>query len=128
VEQGDLLRHVVEVLEEQAVTYLLVGSLASGVYGEPRLTHDIDVVIELQPDQVAKLCEAFPPPEYNVSEKAAREAIAAAGQFNVIHPTSGNKIDFIIARRDAWGRSQVRRRRREHICPADLATLRRRKT
>ena len=117
MEQGDLLRHVVEVLEEQAVTYLLVGSLASGVYGEPRLTHDIDVVVELQPDQVARLCEAFPPPEYYVSEKAAREAVAGTGQFNVIHPASGNKVDFIIARRDAWGQSQIRRRRREQILP-----------
>jgi hypothetical protein len=66
---------------------------------------------------VARLCEAFPPPEYYVSEKAAREAVAATGQFNVIHPASGNKIDFIIARRDAWGQSQIRRRRREQILP-----------
>ena len=47
MEQADLLRRVVEVLEEQGVVYLLVGSLASGVYGEPRLTRDIDVVVEL---------------------------------------------------------------------------------
>jgi hypothetical protein len=33
----------------------------------------------------------------------------------VIHPTSGNKIDFMIARHDAWGREQVARRRRESI-------------
>jgi len=43
VQQDELLRRVVEVLEEQDVTYLLVGSLASGVYGEPRLTNEIDI-------------------------------------------------------------------------------------
>jgi hypothetical protein len=107
----------VQILEEQEITYLLVGSLASGVYGEPRLTHDIDVVLELRPDQVARLCEAFPAPDYYVSEQAAREAVAGGGQFNVIHPASGNKIDFMIARQDAWGRSQVSRRRREQILP-----------
>jgi predicted nucleotidyltransferase len=107
----------VDILEEQGITYLLVGSLASGAYGEPRLTHDIDVVVELRPDQAAKLCKAFPSPEYYVSEKAAQEAVAAGGQFNVIHPASGNKIDFMIARRDAWGRSQISRRRREQILP-----------
>jgi len=117
VEQTDLLRHVVEVLEEQGITYLLVGSLASGVYGEPRFTQDIDVVIELRLDQVSKLCAAFPSPEYYVSEAAAKEAAVVVGQFNVIHLTSGNKIDFIFARRDAWGRAQIDRRRREEIVP-----------
>jgi hypothetical protein len=117
VEQSELLRHVIEVLEEQGITYLLVGSLASGVYGEPRLTHDIDLVVELRPDQVARLCRAFPAPEYYVSEAAARQAVAGGGQFNVIHPTSGNKIDFMIARKDAWGHSQISRRRLEQILP-----------
>jgi len=117
VEQAELLRHVLHILEEQGLTYLLVGSLASGVYGEPRLTHDIDVVLELRPDQVARLCEEFPAPDYYVSEKAAREAVARGGQFNVIHPASGNKIDFMVARQDAWGRSQISRRRLEQIFP-----------
>jgi hypothetical protein len=117
VEQDELLRRVVEVLEEQTVTYLLVGSLASGVYGEPRLTNDIDIVVEVGPAQAARLCQAFPAPEYYVSDKAVQEAVATTGQFNVIHPASGNKIDFIIARRDPWGRSQISRRRREQILP-----------
>lgn len=117
MEQDELLRRLVDILEEQQITYLLVGSLASGVYGEPRLTRDIDVVLELRPDQVARLCQAFPAPEYYVSERAAREAVAGGGQFNVIHPASGNKIDLITARQDAWGRSQIARRRREQILP-----------
>lgn len=117
MEQADLLRRVIDVLEDQHIVYLLVGSLASGVYGEPRLTADVDVVVELKLPQAAKLCAAFPAPEYYVSETAARQAVARGGQFNVIHPASGNKIDFIIARTDAWGRSQIARRRQELILP-----------
>ncbi len=94
MEQADLLRRVIDVLEDQRIVYLLVGSLASGVYGEPRLTADVDVVVELNLPQAAKLCAAFPAPEYYVSETAARQAVARGGQFNVIHPASGNKIDF----------------------------------
>lgn len=108
---------MVQVLEEQGITYLLVGSLASGVYGEPRLTHDIDFVLELRAEQVTRLCEAFPAPDYFVSEQAAHEAVAGGSQFNVIHPASGNEIDFMLARKDPWGRSQVSRRRREQILP-----------
>jgi len=117
VEQPDVLRYVLDVLEAQQLTYMLVGSLASGVFGEARLTLDIDIVIELPPAQIDAFCQAFPEPEYYVSAKAARDAVARGGQFNVIHIPSGNKIDFMIARRDEWGRTQVARRREELIIP-----------
>lgn len=117
MDQAELLRRVIDVLEEQGITYLLVGSLASGVYGEPRLTHDIDIVVELRPEQVDALCAAFPQPHFCTSRDAAREAVATGGQFNVIHPASGNKIDFMMARHDPWGRSQIERRRQELILP-----------
>jgi hypothetical protein len=117
VEQHELLRYVVDVLEVQRVSYMLVGSLASGVFGEPRLTQDIDILVELSPDQIQALCDAFPAPEFYVSVGAARQAVAQRGQFNVIHPASGNKIDFMIARSDSWGRSQISRRRSEQILP-----------
>ncbi len=117
VNQAELLERVIEILESQHLTYMLVGSFASAAYGEPRLTHDIDIVIQLGIDAVDRLCSAFPAPEFYVSLSAARDAVARRGQFNVIHPTSGNKIDFMIARNDAWGQSQLARRVRKPILP-----------
>ena len=58
-----------------------------------------------------------PRAEFYVSRAAAREAVARQGQFNVIHPASGNKIDFMLARGDAWGKTQLARRRRQPILP-----------
>lgn len=115
--QADLLRFAIKVLDEHSVPYLLVGSLASGAYGEYRQTADIDIVIELTLGKVGSLCAAFPDPEFYVSPTAAHSAVMRGGQFNIIHPTSGNKIDFMISRRDAWGREQLRRRREEWIFP-----------
>jgi hypothetical protein len=89
---------------------MIVGSFASAAYGEPRLTHDIDIVVHLGLDGVDRLCGVFPVPEFYVSPSAAREAVRMRSQFNVIHPASGNKIDFMIARDDAWGRNQLARR------------------
>src|SRR5436190_1059440 len=95
---------------------MVVGSFASSAYGEARLTLDIDIVIDPLPGQIAILCEAFPADLFYVSKEAALEASRQPlGQFNVIHPESGNKIDFMIARRDSWGREQVRRRVRLEI-------------
>lgn len=117
MEQPELVQKIIEVLEAQGLPYMLVGSLASGVYGEPRLTQDIDVVVALSSSDVAAVFAAFPPPEFYMSEAAARQAATHGGQFNIIHPASGNKIDVMIARKDAWGRSQMARRRRELIFP-----------
>ncbi len=120
--QAELLRYVIDVLESQSLTYMVVGSFASSTYGEPRLTNDIDIVVTLRADAVDRLCRAFPAPEFYASPAAAREAVQVHGQFNVIHPSSGNKIDFMIARDDAWGRSQLSRRCRQPIL-ADRETF-----
>src|SRR5258708_39379133 len=105
---------------------MLVGSFASMFYGEPRLTKDIDIVVELRFDQVASLCGGFPAPEFFVSLPAAHQAVAQGSQFSVIHPTSGEKIDFMVARNDGWGRSQIERRRVSEILPGLHSQPRRR--
>ncbi len=46
MDQAELLRYVIDVLEAQELNYMVVGSFASAVYGEPRLTHDIDIVVD----------------------------------------------------------------------------------
>jgi len=117
MDQAELLRRVIEILEQLDLTYMVVGSVASGAYGEPRLTRDIDIVVRLPAEQVSGLCQAFGPPDYYVDSNAAMQAALACGQFNVIHPASGNKVDFVIARNDPWGRMQIHRRRRVRILP-----------
>jgi hypothetical protein len=110
VDQIELLRRTVEILDREQIVYMLVGSIASASFGEPRMTQDIDVVVEVSPDQAALLCAAFSADEFYVSEVAAREAATLNSQFNVVHFSSGNKIDFMVARRDAWGKAQLERR------------------
>lgn len=109
MDQPELLSYVANALERTGVPYLLVGSFASSIWGEPRLTLDIDMVIDVRLDQIPLLCRAFPSPEFYVSEPAALDAVQRKRQFNVIHPSSGNKIDFIISREDAWNRMQLTR-------------------
>ena len=110
MEQIELLRYAIETLEQLDLRYAVVGSFASGAYGEPRFTQDIDIVFELPAGQIAIFCQHFPSPEFYLSESAVCEAVRRQSQFNVIHPSSGNKIDFILNRQDAWGQSQLARR------------------
>jgi hypothetical protein len=117
LEQTDLLSFTVDHLERLGLTYMVVGSYASGAYGEPRFTQDIDIVVDLQAADVDRLCAIFPPGEFYVSHEAALAAVQQRGQFNVIHQDTANKIDFMIARKDPWGVEQLKRRVRVKLLP-----------
>lgn len=115
MEQTDLLRLTIQTLQRLDISYALVGAFASGAWGESRFTQDIDIVVDLKPTQVGKLCEAFPTPDFYVSETAAQEAVKNRTQFNFIHPTSGNKIDFMIVRDSPWAVAQLQRCRQVQL-------------
>ena len=117
MEQTDLLRHTIDALERLAIPYMLVGSFASTAYGEPRFTQDIDIVLDLSAAQIPAFCEAFPAPDFYLSEPAVRAAVQSHFQFNVLHPATGNKIDFILPRQDEWGRVQMERRQKLLLLP-----------
>lgn len=117
MEQPDLLKYAIQALEQLNIRYAIVGSFASGVWGESRFTQDIDILIELKVQQVSSLCAAFPDTEFYVSATAAKEAVAQHGQFNVIHPTSGTKIDFMVAGGESWVKAQLERRKRVPFFP-----------
>lgn len=117
MELTEFLRHAVETLDRLGVPYVVVGSIASIAYGESRFTQDIDIVAAFRPEHVPGLLAAFPPDQFYVSEPAAREAIRIGSQFNLIHPGSGNKIDFILPRDETWARAQIARGRPARLLP-----------
>ena len=47
-------------LERLGIPYFITGSTAGILYGEPRLTHDVDIVIALSARHVHAFVEAFP--------------------------------------------------------------------
>jgi hypothetical protein len=93
----------VRPLNRIGARYLVSGSVASILYGEPRLTHDVDFVIFLRDSDIARLQQVFPAPEFYVPPPeviAAEIARPSQGQFNVIHSDTGFKADFYTAGRD----------------------------
>jgi hypothetical protein len=117
MEQDDLLRFAVAVLERLRIPYLVTGSMATVFFGEPRFTNDIDIVVDLPEDRVSDLCRAFPASEFYVDDEAARMAVRRRGQFNVIHPVSALKLDLMVAAATEFNRSRFARARR--VKPAE---------
>jgi len=116
--QLDVLCFTIDVLERLEIPYMVCGSMAAGALGEPRMTLDIDVVVQLSVSNAERLCAEFPSPEFYVSVAAARDAIRFGKQFNAIHPETGNKVDFMILGRDPWSRAQLERRCRVTLVPS----------
>lgn len=85
-------------------------------YGEPRTTMDIDVVVTLDPGHVEELLDLFPPEDFYVSSDRAKAVAKEGGSFNVIHPSSGMKVDFFGVS-DAIEKRQIRRRIRKEALP-----------
>jgi len=111
MEPIELLCRMHEVLDRLQVPHVVVGSMASMLYGEPRFTRDVDFVLDLPASQVDAFCKSFPAPEYYVSTTAAAQAVRDRGQFNVIHILSGYKVDLILSKPSNWSRHQLKRGR-----------------
>lgn len=114
----ELLERVVEIFERLGIPYLVTGSVAAMAYGEPRFTNDIDIVAGIDERQIPTLVAAFPEKDYYISAEMIREAIHEQGQFNIIHPDSGLKVDVIIRRDTPFDRSRFQRTRRIHPAPS----------
>jgi hypothetical protein len=94
--QQKLLERVVRALDQAAIPYMLTGSLVSSLQGEPRLTHDIDVVVSVPGGSIDKLLAAFPPPDYHLDEQSVQRAVEEKSVFNLIDVREGDKVDFWI--------------------------------
>lgn len=113
----ELLQKIVEVFERLRIPYLVTGSVAAMAYGEPRLTNDIDIVAAVETKHIEELVRAFPEDEYYISDEMIKQAIISHGQFNIIHPDSGLKVDIIIKKNSTFDQSRFSRIRR--IYPAE---------
>src|SRR5262249_48167222 len=87
-------------LERLGIPYFVTGSMAGILYGEPRLTHDVDIVVALASRDVERFIDAFPldefycPPEEVLALEVRR---GQRGHCNLIHHDSGFKADIYIA-------------------------------
>jgi len=107
MQEPDLIELFVRPLNQLGIRYLVSGSVAAMLYGEPRVTHDIDFVVFLRSDNIARLPDVYPAPEFYVppANVIAAELTRERGHFNIIHADTSLKADFYLAGRDelhAW--------------------------
>jgi hypothetical protein len=103
---------VVEVLDRLDIPYMVVGGFAAIVLGEPRFTIDVDIVADMKQKHVRAFVAAFPIPNYYASEEGIRDSLQRRYPFNVIHTSTGAKIDLVPLPNDPFTRAAFHRRQR----------------
>jgi hypothetical protein len=116
--QQELLTAVISALDRSGIPYMLTGSVVSSMQGEPRATHDIDVIVSLRAEDIDRVAAAFPPPRYYLDRLDAEEAIRHGSMFNLIDAGDGGKVDFWMLGEDGFDVSRFGRRIHEHLLGA----------
>ena len=128
---ASLIAFFVRPLNLLGIPYMVTGAVASVVYGEPRLTRDIDLVIALRPRDAARFARAwsaadfYVPPVEVIEEESGRPAY---GHFNVIHHETAMRADVYLPGSDAlnawaFARTVVRRIDEDEVILAPIEAV-----
>jgi hypothetical protein len=113
--EPELFLHFVRPVNRSGIRYIIVGSVATIFYGDPRMTHDVDFVAFLNNADIHRLPVFFPatefylPPVEVILVETAREQ---HGHFNILHLATGFKADFFLTGRDELNAWAFRNKRR----------------
>jgi hypothetical protein len=114
-----VLKLVTGRLEAAGLSYMVTGSVALSFYAEPRMTRDVDLVVELQLSDTARLVNVFGS-EFDVDADRVRDAITHRSMFNAIHTAAVVKLDIIVRKASPYREEEFRRRRLGTIDGADM--------
>jgi len=100
---------VISAFEELGIRYLIGGSLASSIYGEPRSTRDADLLADVKLEHVERLCEILKA-QFNISSEMINEAQLRRSSFNLIHFESLFKVDIFLPKDRVFDELELQRR------------------
>ena len=107
-----IFKDVINKLNDNEIPYMVSGSVAMNYYTVPRMTRDIDIVIEI--DDVGSFYNTFKE-EYYIDQKMVDDAIKNQFMFNIIHLKEVMKIDFIIRKNTKYRKTEFKRRKKIDI-------------
>ena len=109
-EELEVLKIVARRLGEAGINYMISGSIAANYYTIPRMTRDIDVVIELKENDIEKFVGLFEG-DFYLNKETITDEVSRQGMFNLIYNRYVFKIDFIIKKSSAYQQGAFSRRK-----------------
>jgi len=107
----ELLKNITEILAELKIPYAITGGFAISVWGNPRSTADIDIVVELMEKNIRPLTKRVLSIDKNfyVDEEMVKDAVVHKSEFNFIDPDSGLKVDFFVMDNTPYNKLKIKR-------------------
>ena len=121
-EELDVLKMVVQRLDSAGLPYMVTGSIATNFYARPRMTRDIDIVIDLNPSGADRIGELFEG-DFYVDREEVRRAVSQRSVFNIIHNEFIIKVDFVIKKEAEYRQLEFQRRKRITIEDVPVAIV-----
>jgi hypothetical protein len=115
----EVLRLVATRLEGAGIAYMVSGSMAMNYYAQPRMTRDLDIVVELTPADAERIIQLFAN-DFYCDPEAVRDALARRFMFNVIHSALAVKVDFIVRKATPYREAEFLRRREATVAGMHL--------
>ena len=110
-EELEVLKVVSERLNGADIAYMISGSMAANYYTVPRMTRDIDIVIELKETDIDKFVSLFQS-DFYINKEMIEKEVLQQGIFNLIHNRYVIKTDFIIKKSSPYHETAFSRRRK----------------
>lgn len=110
-EELEVLKIVTHRLNKAGISYIISGSIAANYYTVPRMTRDIDIVIELKDADIDKFIGLFQK-DFYTDEEMIKKEVLRKGIFNLIHNQYVIKIDFIVRKDLEFQKSAFFRRKK----------------
>jgi predicted nucleotidyltransferase len=92
-----LLRRIALGLEQRQIPYMIIGGQAVLIYGEPRLTRDIDVTLGVGPERLTELIAFAQASTWRVLVEPPEEFVQRTMVLPCVDAESGIRIDFIFS-------------------------------
>ncbi len=121
--EQEALLGLIRVLDRLAIPHMVTGSLASSYHGRPRLTHDADIVIDPDLEQIDALVRHLLDAGHYVDAARAHDALRHRSQFNVVDAHSAFKIDLIVRKDRPFSREELARSRAVDLAPGVRVAL-----
>ncbi|HVF27341.1 MAG TPA: hypothetical protein VM943_03800 [Pyrinomonadaceae bacterium] len=118
----EILLQFAQLLDGMSVPYMVVGSVASSLYGDSRATADVDIVADLRTEKVSPLVAALQE-DFYVDAGAIHRAVQSRRSFNAIHFDSLFKVDVYVLPAEAFAQQQMERRRLEKLFPDSVREI-----
>jgi hypothetical protein len=110
-EEIELIKLIANRLESAKIEYMMTGSMAQAMYSTPRMTRDIDIVVQVYPADIDKFVNLFKN-DFYVDRESVRRAILERGIFNIIHTETVIKVDMIVRKDEDYRVEEFTRKKK----------------